>query len=154
MRYSQQQGSPGLMQSPIRRRVRVLHFVQRHQPRARRAATFGAGSKKSKGGSAQTWQGMLAYLDGHRPSLVFWENADGSEAVATDSKAAQSNVDIVLADLASRGYEAQKCTVNSVSFGLPQSRQRVLSSTFWLWQALCCRSSTGALTLSSRPSDP
>ena len=71
---------------------------------------------------------MLAYLDGHRPSLVFWENADGSEAVATDSKAdaaAQSNVDIVLADLASRGYEAQKCTVNSVSFGLPQSRQRV-----------------------------
>ena len=52
---------------------------------------------------------MLAYLDGHRPSLVFWENADGAEAVATDSKAEaemQSNVDTVLADLASRGYEA------------------------------------------------
>ena len=59
---------------------------------------------------------------------MFWENADGAEAVATDSKAdaaAQSSVDIVLADLASRGYEAQKCTVNSVSFGVPQSRQRV-----------------------------
>ena len=48
LRYSQQQESPGLMQSPIRRRVRVLHFVQRHQPRARRAATFGAGSKKEQ----------------------------------------------------------------------------------------------------------
>ena len=56
---------------------------------------------------------------------MFWENADGAEAVAKDDAAAQSNVDVVLADLASRGYEAQKCTVNSVSFGVPQSRQRV-----------------------------
>ena len=30
-----------------------------------------------------------------------------------------------MADLAGRGYEAQKCTVNSASFGVPQSRQRV-----------------------------
>ena len=38
----------------------------------------------------------------------------------------ESNTDIVLAELGSRGYESQKCVVSSSQFGVPQARRRVL----------------------------
>ena len=80
---------------------------------------------ESKGGSAQTFHGMIAYLEGHRPGLVFWENVDTADQESTGVTPCESNTDIVLAEFGSRGYECQKLVVSSAQFGVPQARRRV-----------------------------
>lgn len=81
--------------------------------------------KESSGGSAQTFQGMLAYLEAHRPTLFFFENVDAiSDTEPVNGQSQISNQDLVLSEFASRGYEAQPMMLESHFFGLPQSRRR------------------------------
>ena len=53
----------------------------------------------SKGGSAQTFRGLLAYISTHRP-LVLFENVDNMEESKTDKV---SNLDVLLSETGSRG---------------------------------------------------
>ena len=94
---------------------------------------------ESKGGSAQTWRGMLSYIDSARPSIVFWENVDTVEKASKDDQGAlpesfdksfQSNMDVVLAEFGGRGYECQIFDMNSTQFGVPQNRERVFVVAF------------------------
>ena len=73
----------------------------------------------SPGGSAQTFHGLLAYIDRCPPNLVIYENAD-----SMDEGSGESNVDILLSEFSSRGYEGQRMTLDAQSFGLPQHRRR------------------------------
>ena len=78
------------------------------------------------GGSAQTFHGLLAYIDRCPPNLVIYENVD-----SMDDGSGETNVDILLSEFSSRGYEGQRMTLDAHSFGLPQHRRR-------LW-VLCVR---------------
>ena len=77
----------------------------------------------SAGQSAQTFHGMLAFLDTHRPTVVLFENVDSIEEDVAD----YSNMDIVVSEFASRGYEVQKMICDSFQFGLPQHRRRMVA---------------------------
>ena len=68
----------------------------------------------SPGGSAQTFHGLLAYIDRCPPNLVIYENVD-----SMDEGSGESNVDILLSEFSSRGYEGQRMTLDAQSFGLP-----------------------------------
>ena len=75
----------------------------------------------SKGGSAQTFRGMLAYTDAHSPSLIVFENVDTID----DRAGATSNLDILLAEMGNRGYESQVIMSDAAMMGLPAKRRRV-----------------------------
>ena len=81
----------------------------------------------SAGGSAQTWKGFLAYLEVHRPVLFFFENSDTISDVnnAPTGRDRHSHLDLLLSEIASRGYETQPMVLKSSFFGLPQSRRRL-----------------------------
>ena len=72
------------------------------------------------GGSAQTFHGLLAYIDRCPPNLVIYENVD-----SMDEGSGETNVDILLSEFSSRGYEGQRMTLDAHSFGLPQHRRRM-----------------------------
>ena len=79
----------------------------------------------SPGGSAQTWQGFLNYLEAHRPAVFFYENSDViADDTPSTGQAKNSSRDVLLSEIASRGYEAQPMTLASEFFGVPQSRRR------------------------------
>ena len=77
----------------------------------------------SPGGSAQTFRGMLAYIEWARPAIILFENVeaidDGGEGPRKDT-----NLDIVLSEFASRGYECQQMTGDTSRYGVPQRRMR------------------------------
>ena len=79
----------------------------------------------SRGGSAQTFHGMLSYITWARPAIVLFESV---EAIS-DSDAATdvSNLDVVLSEFASRGYECQQMTGEASGYGVPQKRLRLYS---------------------------
>ena len=54
----------------------------------------------SRGGSAQTFRGMLGYISTHRPLMVLFENVDNMEESKTDKV---SNLDVLLSEMGSRG---------------------------------------------------
>ena len=96
--------------------------------------------KKSVGGSAQSYRGFLDYLETHRPAVFFFENVDAiTDNVSTGGQPARSSQDVLLSDLASRGYECQPMTLASAFFWVPHSRRR------WFL--------TGVLTKNSRALD-
>ena len=72
------------------------------------------------GGSAQTFHGLLAYIDRCPPNLVMYESVD-----SMDEGSGLTNVDILLSEFSSRGYEGQRMTLDAHSFGLPQHRRRM-----------------------------
>ena len=76
----------------------------------------------SPSGSAQTFRGFLAYVSSHTPSIIVFENVD-----AMDDKdvGGVNNLDILLAEMSSRGYEGQRFLLDSSEFGLPARRRRV-----------------------------
>ena len=88
----------------------------------------------STGGSAQTLRGMLDYIDAHRPGMIIFENVDAiDDSVRTDlaglgGKSEFSDMDLICAEWANRGYEAQRVHVNTESFGLPTVRRRLVAS--------------------------
>ena len=72
------------------------------------------------GGSAQTFRGLLAYLDRCPANVVIYENVD-----SMDECSGETNMDILLSEFSSRGYEGQRMTLDAHSFGLPQHRRRL-----------------------------
>eukprot|EP00438_Fugacium_kawagutii_P001081 Skav236104 [mRNA] locus=scaffold1166:290060:291565:+ [translate_table: standard] len=76
----------------------------------------------SRGGSAQTFHGMLSYLQSKCPPLVLFENVDAMD----DSKGTElSNMDIFLAETSARGYDSQVCMTDAAEFGCSARRRRV-----------------------------
>ena len=76
----------------------------------------------SRGGSAQTFQGMLSYLQSKCPPLVLFENVDAMD----DSKGTDmNNMDIFLAETSARGYESQVCMTDAAEFGCSARRRRI-----------------------------
>ena len=92
----------------------------------------------SRGGSAQTFQGLLSFLEAKSPAMVLFENVDSIE----DSKpGGTSNLEILKAEMSSRGYEGQIVRTDAHEFGLPCHRRRifalfvkVVGSNLFLWQ--------------------
>ena len=85
-----------------------------------------------KGGSAQTFRGMLEYVQHHSPAIVVFENVD-----TIDDRGATSNLDILLAEMGNRGYEHQVIMSDAALFGLPARRRRVY--VLFLMLGLACR---------------
>lgn len=82
----------------------------------------------SPGGTAQTVRGLIAYLRDCRPGLVFYENVDKLADDAVDAASGQrsgSNLDLLLSEMGSLGYDAQRFLVDSKEFGAPCRRRRV-----------------------------
>ncbi len=77
----------------------------------------------SKGGSAQTFRGFLGYVSQHRPLIILFDNVDTMEE--DTCLQGGSNMDILLAEMAARGYEGQKMMTDAAEFGLPARRRRV-----------------------------
>ena len=74
----------------ISKRVAVLHQTE------------------SVGDSAQTFHGMLAYLESAWPAIVIFENVDTMDDSVPDGEMEKgSNLDIAKSEFASRGYEYQ-----------------------------------------------
>ena len=77
----------------------------------------------SVGGSAQTFRGMLSYIEKWRPAIILFENVEAiKEAAPGDSE--ETNLDIVLVEFASRGHEFQRMSGDSSTSGVPQHRRR------------------------------
>ena len=81
------------------------------------------------GGSAQTLHGMLEYIEKHRPVIVLFENVDAIEDAPKDTEHSFSDMDLICAEWASRGFETQKAHVNSALFGVPTVRQRLVAAS-------------------------
>ena len=76
----------------------------------------------SKGGSAQTFRGLLDYLDSKKPAIVLFENVDAIE----DSKpSGGSNLDVLKNEFSSRGFEGQVVRTDALEFGLSCHRRRI-----------------------------
>ncbi|CAE6953498.1 SSRP1 [Symbiodinium sp. CCMP2592] len=127
----------------------------------------------SKGGSAQTFQGLLRLLDERPPAIVLFENVD---AIDENKEGGESNLDIFKAETSSRGYDSQVVLTDAYEFGLPCKRRRIfillvrtnnnilldfhsrtLSGMFTTFGALlhgCLRSATCAANLWLPADDP
>ena len=75
----------------------------------------------SRGGSAQTFRGLLSYVRNHRPRLIIYENVDTLEE---SSQSGPSNQDILMSELMSLGYHGQPTICEASKFGLPCRRRR------------------------------
>jgi site-specific DNA-cytosine methylase len=89
----------------------------------------------SPGGSADTFGFMLKYIDFNSPDWLVLENSDAlCDGAQTNDDA---NINILLAELGSRGYESQAMLVNTCNYGLPNRRPRTyivavkLSTDVW-----------------------
>ena len=78
-------------------------------------------ASKSKGGSAQTFGGLIAYVSQHRPLMILFENVDAME----DSKGGSSNMNVFMSQMAAQGYEGRAVVADSCEWGLPARRRRV-----------------------------
>jgi site-specific DNA-cytosine methylase len=76
----------------------------------------------SPGGSADTWRGLLSYMDAHPPSILFYENSDNLED--SSSSGTTGNMDVFQAELSARGMEGQCFVLNAKMFGCPHNRRR------------------------------
>ena len=79
--------------------------------------------EKSRGASAQTFRGMLAYCKGHRPVLVVYENVDSIDDKI--STACETNLSLLMKAMKDLGYEGQKVLTDGQEFGLPCRRRRL-----------------------------
>ena len=66
---------------------------------------------------------MLAYVTWARPAIILFENVE--DIADPDSSTGCSNLDVVLAEFSSRGYECQQMTGNASAYGVPQRRVRL-----------------------------
>ena len=83
--------------------------------------------KANSSTSAQTFAGLLAYMSAYRPGILLFENVDTMDSVQVgDNNIEFNNMDLACAEWAARGYETQRCHVNSINFGVPQNRRRLV----------------------------
>ena len=75
----------------------------------------------SPGGSSNTFHYMLGHLDAHKPDIVIIENSD---ALCDGRENDDSNLSVALAELSSRGYDAQVTILNTSQYLLPSRRPR------------------------------
>ena len=77
----------------------------------------------SRGASAQTFQGLLGFVEHHRPLFVVYENVDAisDQLSSTDD----SNLKVCLNEFARVGYQSQPMMTDAAEFGLPCRRRRV-----------------------------
>jgi site-specific DNA-cytosine methylase len=95
----------------------------------------------SRGGSAQTFRSLLAYLDAHRPALIIYENVD---AVEDSSPSGNSNFTVLMEEFERRGYVGQPTICEASKFGPPCRRRR-------LYVFLVQTTANAVVDLSSRP---
>ena len=79
--------------------------------------------ESSRGASAQTFRGMLSYCQGHRPTLVLFENVDAIDDKVSSST--ETNLSLLMNAMKDLGYEGQKIMTDSQEFGLPSRRRRL-----------------------------
>ena len=77
----------------------------------------------SRGASAQTFQGLKAYVANHRPLAVVYENVDAMSDQANSSE--DSNLKVCLSEFEQLGYLAQPMMTDASEFGLPCRRRRI-----------------------------
>lgn len=77
----------------------------------------------SRGASAQTFRGMLAYCKGHRPGFVIFENVDSIDDKVTANT--ETNLSLLMGAMKDLGYEGQKVMTDAQEFGLPCRRRRL-----------------------------
>ena len=82
--------------------------------------------KTSAGGSADTFQGFLAYLQDKAPDWFIWENVEkvmeGEGQEESLGLQHNNNLDIAIASFGGANYETQAFVINSIDYALPQSR--------------------------------
>ena len=78
---------------------------------------------QSKGGSAQTFRGFLAYCEGHRPTLIIYENVDSIDDKVSNTT--ETNLSILRKSMQDLGYQGQKVMTDAQEFGLPCRRRRL-----------------------------
>ena len=79
---------------------------------------------ESPGGTANTFQALLRYLEQYFPDHVWLENVDALADDAADASAV-SNRDVIESEMSSRGYETKWMFVDCAEFGIPCRRKRV-----------------------------
>ena len=79
------------------------------------------GLESSRGGSAQTFRGLLKYLRSKRPAFILYENVDSLEE---SSQSGPTNQDILMSELLALGYQGQPTICEASKFGLPCRRRR------------------------------
>ena len=75
----------------------------------------------SRGGSAQTYHGLIGYLRKKKPPLVIFENVD---TLDEGSQSGVSNQQILMEQLGQLGYEGQPTICEASKFGLSCRRRR------------------------------
>ena len=78
---------------------------------------------QSKGGSAQTFRGFLAYCEGHRPTLIIYENVDSIDDKVSNTT--ETNLSLLMKPMQDLGYQGQKVMTDAQEFGLPCRRRRL-----------------------------
>jgi site-specific DNA-cytosine methylase len=92
--------------------------------------------KESPGGSADSFRGLLTYMDSHSIEMLVYENSDnlddcqdaasGQRSAPDAAPGQKTNSEIFTAEVTSRNMEGQSFVLNSSLFGVPQARKR-----FW-----------------------
>ena len=78
---------------------------------------------QSKGGSAQTFRGFLAYCEVHRPTFVIYENVDSIDDKVSNTT--ETNLTLLMKSMQDLGYQGQKVMTDAQEFGLPCRRRRL-----------------------------
>lgn len=89
-----------------------------------------AGARKGLAGEKSSlWFNFMEAVDAIKPKVVIWENVPGARTVATghtgDGRVESRVLGTVLAGLASRGYNAEWCSVQASDIGAAHRRERV-----------------------------
>eukprot|EP00971_Amphidinium_carterae_P294223 5841971-Amphidinium_carterae.1 len=65
----------------------------------------------------------MKYINQHRPLMILFENVDSMDDAGPQG--GSNNMDVLLSQMASAGYEGQRVLTNATEFGLPARRKRV-----------------------------
>ena len=79
--------------------------------------------ESSRGASAQTFRGMLSYCQGHRLTLILFENVDTIDNNVSSNT--ETNLSLLMNAMKELGYEGQKIMTDGQEFGLPCRRRRL-----------------------------
>ena len=78
----------------------------------------------SRGGTSQTFRGFIQCVERLCPPIILYENVDSMDDNVSNTTERSSNMDVLMAEMGARGYEAQAFLTDASSFGLPARRRR------------------------------